>query len=348
MSQAHTTTNCPQRSMAWITVDENNQIIGATKEMKQLLDYDPTDQYLDGVWKEVESDQSYRIVETLHSLRTLCICEHAELEKRILICTDITDLNHMYTKRHNNISITRLTMYGTIEAAFQSQTTSSVLSVGQPMMRYIHSDDVQEFCSCLNEASKSLSIVSVDLRLLESEEEEEEKYQWSEFTVMTIQGGRKILCLIKPSTLTTKTATSGANTAVMAVQPCGNVLQETVTQMQTKFWYAIEHGMTLAAHSLATSLVLIIQTVWQLWCDKSHNNKSWTGLFATSSEYVLRKVAKCAKDRPEIKTLCRLVSWTGISQNTAKSFIDNTLDQTTEWLIYKTQSDTSDGVDIII
>lgn len=348
MNQTHTTTNCPQRSMAWLTVDENNRIMGATKEMKQLLDYDPTNQYLDGIWKAVESDQSYHIVSTLHSLRTLCICEHVELDKRILICTDITDLNHMYTKRHNNISITRLTMYGTIEAAFQSQTTSSVLSVGQPMMRYIHSDDVHEFCSCLNEASKSLAIISVDLRLLENVEEEggEEKYQWSEFTVMTIEGGRKILCLIKPSMQTPKT-TSGASTATVAVQPCGNVLQETVTQMQTKFWYAIEHGMTLVAHSLATSLVLIIQTVWQLWCDKAHN-KSWTGLFATSSEYVLRKVAKCTKDRPEIKTLCRLVSWTGISQNTTKSFIDNTLDQTTEWLICKTQFSTGGAVDIII
>lgn len=329
----HKTTACPQRSMAWITVNEYNEILGVTKEMIQLLNYDPTNQYLDSIWKKVESDQSYHVVSTLHSLRTLCVCEHLEENnKRTLICTDITDLNQMYNKRHNNLSITRLTMYGTIEAAFQSQTDPSPLSVGQPMMRYIHSDDVQEFCASLNEASKCSTIVSVQLRMIiEEVENEEEEYQLSEFTVMTIEGGRKILCLIKP-TITTTATTNLTNKPQKYC--CDNVLQETVTQMQTKFWYAIENGLTLAARSLASSLVLLIQTIWQIWYDKE--SKTWTGLFSTSSEYILRKVVKCTKERSEIDAICKLVSWTGISQKTSKSFIDTTLDQTTEWLISKT------------
>lgn len=326
----HTATDCPQRSMAWITMNENEQIISVTKEMIQLLNYDPTNQYLDSVWKSIESDQSYLVVSTLKSLRTLCICTHFENNKRILICTDITDLNQMYNKRQNNISITRLTMYGTIEAAFKSQTLP-LLSVGQPMMRYIHSDDVQQFCSALNQSSKNSTINTFQIRIINDED-----YQWSEFTVMTIEGGRKVLCLIKPT----------HDITIKQEQHCyDNVLRETVTQIQSKFWYAIENGMNLIARSIATSLILVIQTVWQLWYNQ---DKTWTGLFSTSSEYLVRKLVKSTKQRPEIETLCRFMSWAGgIHQSTTKSFIDSTLDETSEWLISKTHL-VGNGYDAVV
>ena len=323
MNSSHTTTQCPQRSMAWLKVDNEDQILSATKEMIQLLGYDPTTQFLDTIWESIETDQTYQIVSTIHTQKTLSICEHQELDnKRTLICTDVTDLDHMYTNRHHNVCITRLTMYGTIEAAFQS---TPILSVGQPMMRYIHSDDVQEFCASLNEASKSQSIVSVRLRL--DQEEENNQEAWSEFTVMAIEGGRKILCVIRPI------ENDNNITLIQQTQRCENILGETVTHIQSKLWYAIEHGMAVAARNIATSMVLLIQTLWQLWYDKEH--QSWTGLFATSSEYVLRKVVQCTKERPELDSLCRLVSYTGVSQETSRSFIDHTLDHTTEWLLSK-------------
>lgn len=319
MNSQHTTTVCPQRSMAWLTLNEKEQIISVTPEMIQLLNYDPTNQYLDSVWKPIESDQSYLVVSTFQSLRTLCICTHVESNKRILICTDITDLNQMYSRRQDaNISITRLTMYGTIEAAFKSPSLP-LLAVGQPIMRFIHSDDVQQFCSALSQSGKNNTINTLQLRILRHED-----YQWSDITVMTIEGGRKVLCIIKPT-----------HDMIKREEHCyDNLLRETVTQIQSKFWYAIENGMNLVAHSLAASLLLVIQTVWQLWYNQ---DKTWSGLFSTSSEYLVRKLVKSTKQRREIETLCRLISWTGIQQSTTRSFIDNTLDETSDWLLSKTQ-----------
>ncbi|GAA5814151.1 hypothetical protein MFLAVUS_007644 [Mucor flavus] len=332
----HTTTDCPQRSMAWITINEYDQILSVTKEMIQLLDYDPTNQYLDSIWKPIESDQSYLIVSTLQSLRTLCICTHTKDNMRILICTDITDLNHMYSKRNHSVTITRLTMYGTIEAAFQSQVLPT-LSVGHPMMRYIHSDDVQKFCAGLNEASKDSCINTFSVRMVHDDNKDDDTYQYSEFTVMAIDGGRKILCLIKPSSLNPD--------AIVQQQHYNNVLRETVTQIQSKFWYAIENGMTAIAHSLAASLVLFIQTLWQLWYDQ---DKTWSGLFSTSSEYLLRTIVKTTKERPEVEKMCRFMSWAGgISPSTSRSFIDTTLDQTSEWLIAKTHIHSA-GCDTVV
>lgn len=340
--QPHTTTNCPQRSMAWITTykednsnedDENTLVISATQEMIHLLSEDPTNRPITTIWKRIKSDQLYQIVSTLKTCRTLCICSHQgdQEGQEVLICTDITDLNHMYTTKNNrlqqqNISIIRLNMYGTIEAAFQSQEMmSSSLAVGQPMMRYIHEQDVKEFCAGLNEASKYTTMANFSIRMVHKEQEE----WWSEFTVMMVEGG-KILCLIKPSINSSTSDTP----IVQQPQHClDKVLRETVTQMQRKFWYAIENGMTLIARSIATSLLLVVQTIWQV-CYEDKSASTWTGLFATSSEYMLRKMVKCTKERPEIDQLAKAISWMGISsQSNSRSFIDNTLDQTTEWLI---------------
>ncbi|KAI9354770.1 hypothetical protein BD770DRAFT_392177 [Pilaira anomala] len=319
----HTTTDCPQRSMAWITINEKDQILSVTKEMIYLLNYDPTNQYLDSIWKRVESDQSYLIVTTIQSRRTLCICTHQKGNQRTLICTDITDLNQIYTHK-NNITITRLTMYGTIEAAFQTHVLPT-LSIGQPMMRYIHSDDVQKFCAGLNEANKYASIHSFAIRILKADATSDDEFQACEFTVMTIESGRKVLCFIRPTL---------EEIIVQHHHSYHHLLQQSVTQIQSRFWYAIENGMTVVAHSLASSLVLIIQTVWQLWYDQ---DKTWSGLFSTSSEYLLRTIVKTTKERPELEKLSRLMSWAGgISPSTSRSFIDLTLDQTSEWLISKT------------
>jgi hypothetical protein len=330
--QKHTTTNCPQRSMAWITLDKEEKITSATKEMIHLLNLDPTNQYLSDIWQTIESDQSYQIVSTFTSLRTLSVCTHHQDEQSVLICTDITDLNHMYTK---GISITRLTMYGTIEAAFKSQQLNSLLEVGQPMMRYIHHDDVQEFCAGLNEATKFNSITSFHIRFVLDNQEDE----WSELTVMTIEGGKKVLCLIKPSSLSSTTTTATTTT-----KQYDGMVRETVTQIQSKFWYAIEHGMTFIARSIATTLLLVISTLWQVL--GKEEKTTWTGLFAASSEYVLRRVVKCTKERPELNTVCKIIGYCGIKQDITRNWIDITLDRSSEWLISKTQY--INGVDAVV
>jgi hypothetical protein len=305
--------------MAWMTVDNQDTIMRATPDMIDLLGCNPQDQPLSSVWTPVDD----QIVST--STRTLCICTHTNNDNtKTIICTDLTDLNQLYNQNrlvnnHDGVAISRLTMYGTIEAVFQSSHTHP-LAIGQPMMRYVHSDDLQQFCAGLSEATKYATITHFSVRLVNGSKE-----QWTEFTVMTM--GSKVLCLMKPLEKST----------VMQSSYCSKMLRETVTHIQNKIWYALENGLTLVARHLATSLILMIQTVWCLW-QENKANTGWSGLFATSSQYVLRKVVQCTKERPEIDQMCRIVSWVGISQTTSRSWFDQTLDKSSEWLLAKTFS----------
>jgi hypothetical protein len=316
--------------MAWITINSQDIVTRATPDMTQLLGHDPQDQPLSSIWTPVDGQES--LVSTQNESRTLCICSHTNNDySKTIICTDLTDLDQLYNQsrsNHNNhdgVAISRLTVYGTIEAVFQSHTNTHQLVIGQPMMRYIHSDDVQQFCAGLSEATKYSTITHFSVRLVNDSKE-----QWTEFTVMaTGSTGGKILCLMKPIVK--------EELVVMQTSYCSSMLRDTVTQVQNKIWYALEHGMTLVARHLATSLILMIQTVWCLW-QENKANTSWSGLFATSSQYVLRKVVQCTKERPEIDKVCRIVSWVGISQTVSRSWFDHTLDQTSEWLLAKTFS----------
>ncbi|CAO3649662.1 unnamed protein product [Mucor fragilis] len=310
----HSTTNCPLRSMAWITVDQQTTVTHATAEIIALLGFNPVGQSLDDIWQPLQEDISSlattRLVSTVNE-KVLEICQHANNDKTsakvtttTIICTDMTELNHMYTasrQKYSQVAITRLTMYGTIDAVFQSDEQNTTLAVGQPMMRYIHSDDVQQFCAGLKQATKYNAIAAFCVRFIDNET--------FEFTVMAIEGG-KVLCLMKPS--------SEKQPQQHQQISCtnNNVLHSSVTRIQHRFWYALEHGMACIARHLANSLIMMIQTAWCFWHDNSNNNKAgtWSGLFSTSSEYLVKKLVSTTKERPEIDTLCHLVSYIGISK----------------------------------
>lgn len=319
--------------MAWITTNGHDIITQATPDMIKLLGCNPQEKPLSSIWTPVEGEES--LVCTQNGSRTLCICLHFNKDdSKTIVCTDLTDLNRLYNQsrlNHNNhdgVAISRLTMYGTVEAVFQSHTNTHPIVIGQPMMRYIHSDDVQQFCAGLSEATKYSTITHFSVRLVNSQQEE----QYTEFTVMAMgSSSSKMLCLMKPMEVTKP------KLAVVQTSVCSKMLRETVTHVQNKIWYALEHGMTLIARHLATSLILMIQTVWCLW-QENKANSSWSGLFATSSQYVLRKVVQCTKERPEVDKMCRIVSWVGISQSVSRSWFDHTLDQTSDWLLAKTFS----------
>ncbi|KAK4511220.1 uncharacterized protein ATC70_012434 [Mucor velutinosus] len=345
----HSTTNCPLRSMAWITVNEQTTVTHATGDIITLLGFNPVGQSLDDIWQPLQKDISpsapTRLVSTVNE-KVLEICQHVNNDKTsakptttTIICTDMTELNHMYTasrQKYSQVAITRLTMYGTIDAVFQSDEQNTILAVGQPMMRYIHSDDVQQFCAGLKQATKYNVIATFCVRFIDDET--------FEFTVMAIEDG-KVLCLMKPS---------------LEKQPeqqkisCTNnsVLRNSVIQIQHRFWYALEHGMTFIARNLANSLIMMIQTVWCFWHDNNSNNEActWSGLFSSSSEYLVKKLVSTTKERPEIDTFCHLVSYIGISKTTSRAWFDFTLDATSEWLIQKALTDTnsSENVDSLI
>ncbi|KAI8976803.1 hypothetical protein BDB01DRAFT_727288 [Pilobolus umbonatus] len=329
----HTSTQCPLRSMAWITVNKKeNQIIETSKDMNRLLGYDPTHTAINTVWTELETDQSYLVVSTLQSKRTLCVCKHDDNDNDILICSDITDINHIYHKQQQyqpNIAITRLTMYGTIDAAFLSQEfapCSTTEWIGQPMMRFIHSDDVKVFCGGLKKASQQASsLCTLKLRLLV----DEDTIQWTEFTVVTIEGGRQLLCLMRP--LSSHEITPQK---IQPIQSQNCFLTESVNHLQRHFWRALDCGMTLLASNLASSMMSMVQSILDTWylCHTS----SWDSL----SGYLLRRVVQSTKERPELDRVCYWLSWTGLSESRTRSWVDQTLDQTTDWLLSKRTNDT--------
>ncbi|ORE04498.1 hypothetical protein BCV72DRAFT_231367 [Rhizopus microsporus var. microsporus] len=227
----HTTANCPLRSMAWITLDDHNRVIEATKEMKELLGYNPVNQTIDSLWKYEKNDGAYLIVNTIYNSRTLCICLHTQKEGRVLVCLDITDLKNYQTNTNVSCSIFRLSMYGTIEAVISNEEYGTSW-IGQPMMRYIHSDDVEKFCMATSQATRSPSfLVQLTLRFLPSPEQQAS----FECTFLSVDQ-QQLICFI---------------------QPTSTYIQHIVTQTQRKFWQTFEYGMTTVAHHLSQSLLLL-------------------------------------------------------------------------------------------
>ncbi|KAI8374908.1 hypothetical protein BD560DRAFT_327346 [Blakeslea trispora] len=331
----HSISNCPLRSMAIIRVNHKNVITFASKEMLRLLVCEQlVHQNLTNVWtiQQSQPQQQQSLVTLIKDNRTLCICTHEDGDARIIVCTDISELDQLYQQQDiDRLMISRLTMYGTIDALFQPyyhQNESLQMSIGQPMMRYIHSDDVQTFCAGLNEATKSSTLSTFHVRLLTEEEE-----SWTEFKAISIEEGNRILCLMSPYHPESKSEEEGS-TNQLVIQTTHYCIDKTVTQLQKKFWHALEQGMTMVARNLASILIFAFQTLWSFWHDDTKSSLAY--LLSSSSEYMFRRAVEATKERPEINHLCRMISWVGISPTTSKAFIDDTLDQTTEWLISKT------------
>ncbi|KAG0747737.1 hypothetical protein G6F57_004564 [Rhizopus arrhizus] len=243
----HSAANCPLGSMAWITVNEKNKVIHVTEEMEQILGYNPLDQSLDTLW----TYQHKNYVTLQSNGRTLFLCTHHQGKNKIFVCLDTTSPS--YLQQPEDVSILRLSMYGTVETAFSSQSSLSCTSwIGQPVMRYIHSDDVGTFCAGLSKATRFSCLVQFSVRL-------QEGLEWFEWTVMSIENGQQLICFIKPSGYTHQTTFSF---------PCSPGVYPIITQAQQKFWKALEDGMTWAIHHLAYSLLLLVQSVLNLLCYK--------------------------------------------------------------------------------
>ncbi|OBZ87901.1 hypothetical protein A0J61_04050 [Choanephora cucurbitarum] len=330
----HSISDCPLRSMAIVRVNRKNVITFASKEMMRLLVCEQlVHQNLSNIWIiQQEQEQQQSLVTLIKDSRTLCICTHEDGDAKVIVCTDISELDQLYQQQDiDRLTISRLTMYGTIDALFQpcyQQNDSFHMNIGQPMMRYIHSDDVQMFCAGLNEATKSSTLSTFHVRLLA---ESETEGRWTEFKVMSIEGGNRILCLMTPYL---ESKSEEDNTNQLVIQTTHYYIEKMVTRLQQKFWHALEQGITLAARNLAGILIFAVQTLWSLWHDDT--KFSLALLVSNSSEYMFRRAIEATKERPEINCLYRMISWVGISPTTSKAFIDDALDQTTEWLISKT------------
>ncbi|KAG1141369.1 hypothetical protein G6F37_001732 [Rhizopus arrhizus] len=235
----HTTANCPLRSMAWITMNENNRVIEATKEMIELLEYDPINQPFDTLWTYQHHSIHDTIVNTEQKTINICLL-HPKIEgKRTGVCLDVTDLNHIFTP--SDLTVLRLSIYGTIEAISPGGIGICKSWVGQPVMRYIHSDDLKKFCASTSRATRYSSIVQLSARL-----ESGDSFDW---TVMPVEN--KLIYLIRPS--------SKENDPKEIP-----VVHQLVTEAQRKFSEALENGVTWLTHHLAYGLLIFVQTLWGL------------------------------------------------------------------------------------
>jgi len=293
--------------------------------MDSLLGYDATGNVVSNIWNTLESDQEYDMVETIYNHRTLCVCKHTaedNIDNEIWICSDITDISHIYSRHQveSTVGMTRLTMYGTIDAAFMSPDFDVTASgwIGQPMMRYVHSEDVQRFCGALKMTSDSSVMSTLQLRLLVDDDHE----HWTEMTVAKIEGGRQLLCLMRPIIEHIKTPSPIRHT----LSP-----SDSITYLQRHVWRALEGGLTMVATHVANTLMALVHSIVHTWylCHSAH---SWSHMLHSSSEYIVRKLVQSTKDRPELDRLCHYISYTGIPESISRSFVDDTLDHTTEWL----------------
>ncbi|KAI9469814.1 MAG: hypothetical protein EXX96DRAFT_587524 [Benjaminiella poitrasii] len=303
----HSIKNCPLRSsLAWITVNTNKQVIHSTAEMKKLLGYDPIQKTLDRLWKPAPTTSC--IVQT--ATRTLSVCAHSE-DDIIICCTDITDLNQLYSLEQQRepassmlMIVIRLSMYGTIEGVFPSSEEHPVhFEIGQPMMRYIHSDDLSLFCRELKHTTKQNMFRRLQLRFDTTEpycsqnsDGNGPAFVSGHFNVISStipEEDGKVTCLITFDRSST------------------SLSQKTIAATTTSFWRcAFKCGMTIVA---TTRLELSKKT-----------------------EYYLRNAAQSTKERPEIDRLCRVISYCiGVSQSTLKAWFNSSLDQAFEWLFHK-------------
>ncbi|KAI8881832.1 hypothetical protein K501DRAFT_153793, partial [Backusella circina FSU 941] len=249
----HTLSQCPFRSSAFLILNEQDDktVLSVSDELKRLLGYDCTNQTIDTVWNKSKTDD---MVITIVSQKTLLTCVHDQM----IVCMDMTDLERL--NHSNAMSIIRLTMYGTIDAAFLNENENNKKWIGQPVMRFVHNQDMERLCAGLSRATQ-LGFTTFQVRL----ETVQDDYEPTQFTVVAIEGGRQLLCLIEPNNnkqLFSSYQPMDEQETVSSPQCC--MLQESVTVMQRQFWHALEQGMTSLARSVAVSLVMIVQTLIDL------------------------------------------------------------------------------------
>ncbi|KAF7727289.1 hypothetical protein EC973_007805 [Apophysomyces ossiformis] len=68
-----------------------------------------------------------------------------------MVCDDVTELKKLYEANKvlkDSVIIMRLTMYGTLDAYYTNEDmTIEPASVGSPIMRFTHPEDVVHLCS---------------------------------------------------------------------------------------------------------------------------------------------------------------------------------------------------------
>ncbi|KAI9255551.1 hypothetical protein BY458DRAFT_519958 [Sporodiniella umbellata] len=284
----HTLSDCPLGSAACITIDEENRVTGASEEMERLLGCKPIDQTLDQLWtfhSPFGLEESRTTAVSHHTSRTLSLCVHPHDKGHTIVCSDSTGLQRL-DPRYRQVSILRLSMYGTVEAAFPNATFPICQSwVGEPVMRYVGAEDVKKLCAALSRATRLSCLVQLHLDL---------QGQPSDWTLMYVEDQDQVLCFIRPP---------GFAYATHTALPLS--LYHILCHTQARLWQCLDQGFHWAAQSIAYTLLLLLENAWP------HYQKGY--------HLLLNK-------KPELESLCSWFSYLGIPQHTSKAWLDRLLD----------------------
>lgn len=168
----------------------------------------------------------------------------------------------------------------------------------QPIMRFVHNDDLIQLCASLSLAYKQKNNTTQQHRIrIQSpclKINEDSPYQWYALTIAAHPQSQKLSVILEPS-------------KPVASSPTTHIYDWIVTDLRNRILRALEHGLVFVAQALVT-LVQVLQ-------NRGFQFKSL---------------------RPEItERLLGMLAWTGFVKDLglARSLVDKLLDQCIEWYL---------------
>ncbi|KAI8065177.1 hypothetical protein BC940DRAFT_305013 [Gongronella butleri] len=178
MMFTHTLADCPLNSLPSVMITATDRrVVGWSKTMPALI----AKHDLAGIHWPSKKEQSLCFttlvdVACKKQKKRLLTCEHASMHDAQCItvfCADVAmlekaTLRQMLASNAAQTTILRLNPYGVIQAAFDPQEHRPWM-VGQPLMRFVHDDDIPTLCQALRQATTrepedQVTLVSFDVR----------------------------------------------------------------------------------------------------------------------------------------------------------------------------------------
>ncbi|ORX55653.1 hypothetical protein DM01DRAFT_1373393 [Hesseltinella vesiculosa] len=351
MAFTHTISECPLAHLPSVTMTaDQRQVVGWSKTMPDLIS---KQDLLGMVWPSKAEQQlcftTLVDVRSQKQTKRLMTCEHTSADEQHLTvyCCDLAmlekqTLRQLLTRTSSTCQTTilRLSPYGIIQSAFDPEKPRPWL-VGQPLMRFVHNDDIPTLCQGLRQATdptdeqqdeqqdNQVTLVSFDVRCqfdlhqpdrMPSPHEDLPLIQPRMYHFSTIvTGTQDLLCVIRPHTQGSAIA-SASTTSLFQIT--GLKLRHLVHHWQQTLWRALEQGLLLLAHYLALVMVFSLQ---------SYRLATHSSFWLETSELALRCVVAETKSRPELDRLFSWLESTGFKSS--RKWFTLALDHGSDWII---------------
>ncbi|KAI8093900.1 uncharacterized protein BX664DRAFT_330922 [Halteromyces radiatus] len=367
----HSLLECPLYSLTSLVIDSTTRkILSASTEMIQLLD----NKDLKGTYWPSKQEQQLcftTLVEIPSSQRPkrLLTCEHPDMDSltTIVYCADISLLEKLYSDPslfHTMLDssfpstfILRMNPYGVIQSVFSPSSSSSssyMMMIGRPLMRFVHNDDIPILCSGLRQLTQCLqenkndddfTMISFDLRcnfdsfdlkdmndrnndIINNNNDQLNNWKKEYDTIFhfstVVTGTQDLLCIMRPSATTYKqhTTSSSCSSYLSSLVHSSFKAKHVIHRIHHALWDAVEQGLLMLAHYLAVVMVLALQ------CYRLARHSSF---WLETSELALRCLVAETKSRPELDRVFSWLQWAGLKSS--RRVFGSFLDHCTDWLI---------------